>query len=222
VTGSPAHAHGIERLRHAGVYLVTGEPLSNGRTTLSIVAAALDAGIRLVQLREKDLPRAALTDLAHEIRAITRAADSLMIVNDDVEIAIAVEADGVHLGRGDLPIEDARRLAPDLIIGASAHSADEALEAEQRGASYVNIGPIYPTRTKEWSKDFLGPDAVRAVTDVVRIPVTCMGGIKLPHIPGLVAAGAQVIAVVTAITAADDPGAAARELLTVFREARGG
>lgn len=218
---SAAHTAGVERLREAGVYLVTSEALSSGRTTVSIVAAALAAGIRLVQLREKDLPRQAFTDLAHEIRAMTRAAGCLMIVNDHVETAVAVQADGVHLGRSDPPIEQARRMAPGLIIGASSHAVDQALEAERRGASYVNIGPIYPTRTKEWTDDFLGPGAVRDVTDAVQIPVTCMGGIKLQHIPELAAAGAQVIAVVTAITAADDPESAACELLAAFGRARG-
>ena len=127
---------------------------------------------------------------------------------------MAVGADGVHLGQEDLPVAVARQLFPDGIIGASTHSLKQALEAEAAGADYVNVGPIYPTQTKEKLTRFLGPEAIRAVAPHLKIPFTVMGGIKQHHVPELVDAGARIIAVVTAVTAADDPTTAAKS----FRE----
>jgi thiamine-phosphate diphosphorylase len=134
-----------------------------------------------------------------------------------VDVALAVEADGVHLGLEDFPIAAARRLGPDLIIGASTHSRAEAEAAQAAGASYVNIGPLFPTKTKAWGEAFLGLEGLRDVKSAVRIPFTVMGGIKREHIPALVAEGARTIALVTAVTAAPDPEAAARDLLAAIR-----
>lgn len=207
------HAQRQQKLRAAGIYLVTSQTLSGGRSTLEIAQAALDAGIRLIQLREKDLDAGALLRLARQLRRMTAAAGALLIINDRLDIAMAAEADGVHLGQTDLPAGAARGLAPELIIGISTHSVAEARRAELDGASYINIGPLFPTRSKDWAGNFLGLDGLREIAAGVQIPFTVMGGIKLEHIPVLRAAGADAIAVITAITAAPDPGAAARELL---------
>lgn len=211
------HSQRMERFGRAGLYLVTSQPLSAGRPTLAIVEAALRGGARLVQLREKELPLRDLMALARDVRALTRRHDALLIINDRVDVALAVEADGVHLGQSDLPIPDARRIAPDLIVGASSHSVEEAVAAEREGASYVNIGPLFPTRTKEWTDAFLGLDGLRRIAPSVGIPFTVMGGIKAHHVPDLLAAGARTLAVVTAITAAADPETAARDLLARIR-----
>ena len=207
----------MARFRAAGLYLVTSERLSAGRSTETIVRAALDGGVRLIQLREKELSAQALTALAQRVRALTAAAGALLLINDRLDIALAVGADGVHLGQDDLPIADARRLAPDLILGASTHDVAEVRAAEVAGASYVNIGPLFPTNTKVWTSAFLGIEGLRRIAPHVNLPFTVMGGIKAAHIPDLLHAGAQTIAVVTAVTAASDPRAAAADLLAKIR-----
>jgi thiamine-phosphate pyrophosphorylase len=175
-----------------------------------------------MQLREKDLPVGELTTVAREARRLTTEAGSLLVINDDLQVALAVGADGVHLGREDFPVAEARKMAPDLIVGASSHSVEEALDAQKQGASYVNIGPLFPTKTKAWGGEFLGLEGLRQIAPVVSIPFTVMGGIKKEHIRDLVAAGARTIAVVTAVTAAPDPEQAARDLLAEIRKWRDG
>ena len=219
---TPRHSERMQRFQQAGLYLVTSEPLSAGRTTADIVRAALAGGVKLVQLREKEMPLRTFVDLAREVRGLTAAAGALLIINDRLDVVLAVGADGVHLGQDDLPIPAARRLAPDLIIGASTHSIDEARRAQAEGASYINIGPLYPTGTKVWAGAFLGLAGLREVAAVATVPFTVMGGIKRDHIPALVAAGARTIALVTAVTQAGDPQRAAAELLATIRQARGG
>ncbi|MBI2441178.1 MAG: thiamine phosphate synthase [Lentisphaerae bacterium] len=211
------HDERLRQFQQAGLYLVTSQALSRGRRTPEIIAEALAGGVRLVQLREKEMPRNDFFGLAEQVRAQTKAADALLIINDHLDVALAVGADGVHLGTNDFPIGPARRLAPDLIIGASTHSAAEALSAERAGASYINIGPLFPTQTKTWEGEFLGLEGLKKIAALVSIPWTVMGGIKSEHVPALIKVGARTIAVVTAITAADDPEQAARELLALLK-----
>jgi thiamine-phosphate pyrophosphorylase len=203
-----------ERLRvfeKADLYVVITEALCAGRTALEILGMTLAAGVRLVQLREKDLKGHALFELAVEFQRQTKAARALLIINDRMDIALAADADGVHLGQDDLPLKVARGLTPELIIGASTHSLEEALAAEKAGASYVNIGPIFATLTKEGATP-LGPEMIDRIAPQLRIPWTTMGGIKKTNIDQVVSRGAKHPAVITAVTAAPDPTAAAREL----------
>ncbi len=216
------HADRLRRFQAAGLYLVTSQEVSAGRTTDTVLRAALDGGVRLVQLREKTMPLPALYRLAETARALTAAAGALLIVNDRLDLALAVGADGVHLGQEDLPVAAARRLAPGLLLGVSTHSAAEAQAAERGGASYINIGPLFPTRTKAWDGAFLGLDGLNAIASRVRLPWTVMGGITLERLPALLAAGARTVAVVTAITAAPDPAAAARDWLARTLAFQGG
>lgn len=211
------HEQRMARFEKAGLYLVTSQALSAGRTTVDIVAAALEAGVGLIQLREKELPLRDYVALAERVRALTAEADALLIVNDRVDVALGIGADGVHLGQDDLPIPLARKLGPDLIVGASTHNVEEALRAQDEGASYINIGPLFPTGTKHWEGEFLGVEGLRRVAAVARVPFTVMGGIKPAHIPELTRNGATTIALVTAVTAAPNPAAAARELLALIR-----
>jgi len=211
------HEERMLRLLEAGLYLVTSQAMSDGRSTPEIVRASLAGGVRLVQLREKGLPARKLVELAREIRKLTLEAEALLIINDRVDVALAVNADGVHLGQDDLPSFEARRMAPDLIIGVSTHSVAEALDAQRQGASYVNIGPLFRTSTKKLIREFVGLEGLREISRAISIPFTVMGGIKKDHIPDLSSAGARTIAVVTAITAADDPERAAREMLSELR-----
>ena len=207
----------MARFKRAGLYLVTSQAFSQGRSTPAIVKAALAGGARLIQLREKDMPMAQLAALATEVRAMTLKANALLIINDRLDLALAVGADGVHLGQDDLPVAFARQAAPGLIIGASTCSIKEALAAQRGGASYINIGPIFPTTTKTDVHSFLGLEGLRKIVPHVKIPFTVMGGIKAAHIPSLLKTGAGTIAVITAITAAANPRKETKKLLELIR-----
>jgi thiamine-phosphate pyrophosphorylase len=192
----------------ADLYVVITEAFCAGRSALDVLSAALDAGVRLVQLREKNLPDKALYERALQFRELTSAKKALFIMNDRVDIALATGADGVHLGQDDFPISAARSLGHDLIIGCSTHAVHEAIAAQEAGASYVNIGPIFATQTKENVTPALGPEAIDAVNPHLVIPWTVMGGIKLSNIDRVLERGAKRVAVVTAVTAADNVRAA--------------
>ena len=207
----------MNRFRQAGLYLVTGESLSAGRSTPEIVERALGAGVRLVQLREKDRSKRELFRLACRLRKSCDAHQALLIVDDHLDVALASGADGVHLGNDDLPPGAARALFPDGIIGVSTHDEDEARAVERSGASYYNIGPIFPTRTKSWSGAFLGPEAIPRISACCSLPFTVMGGIQRGNIEQVLAAGARTAAVVTAVTRAPDPAAECRLLLEMVR-----
>jgi thiamine-phosphate pyrophosphorylase len=205
------HEQRLHSFHAADLYVVITEALCAGRTALEILGMTLAAGVRLIQLREKDLNSRLLYELALEFRRQTQAEEALLIINDRLDIALATGADGVHLGQDDLPVSVARRLGPDLLIGASTHSLEEALAAQKAGASYVNIGPIFATSTKEAATP-LGPEIIDRIVPQLRIPWTTMGGIKKTNINQVISRGARHPAVITAVTAAPDPNTAAREL----------
>ena len=206
------HAERMERFEKSDLYVVITESFCAGGSSLEVLGLVLEAGVTLIQFREKDLDDDRMYDRALAFRRKTYDAGALLIIDDRLDIALAVDADGVHLGRHDLPISIARKLAPDMIIGASSHSVEQALEAENAEASYVNIGPIYPTQTKLKTASPVGPEIIAKVSEEVSIPVTCMGGIKPENISEVLAHGARHPAVVTAVTAHPDPKAAAAEL----------
>lgn len=200
------------------LYVVITEALCAGRSGLNILDACLAAGVRLIQFREKSGPDRVLYEKARAFRERTRAAGALLIIDDRVDLALAVDADGVHLGQEDLPLRAAQRIAPGLILGASTHSLEEALKAQEAGADYINIGPLFPTGTKALASEPVGPEMIAVVRPRLRIPFTCMGGIKRENIHLPLAQGARICAVVTAVTAAPDPRAAAEDLLRRIRE----
>ena len=162
----------------------------------------IQGGARIIQLREKNYHARDLYHLAMKFREITAAAGILLIINDHVDIALAVAADGVHLGQEDLPLQVARKLAPHLLVGASTHSLEQALQAQQDGADYINIGPIFPTETKKETGNILGPDAIARICPHIEIPFTVMGGINETNINLVLKKGAQRVAMVRAITEA--------------------
>ncbi len=194
------------------IYPVTCERLSEGRTNLEVLEAVIQGGSKIIQLREKDYLKRDLYNLALKFREITARAGVLLIINDHVDIALAVEADGVHLGQEDLPVEVAKNLAPELLIGASTHSLEDVLQAQKDGADYVNIGPIFPTRTKEGVERVVGPEAIATISPHVEVPFTVMGGINEANIDQVLAQGARRVAMVTAITRAADIAAKVRSL----------
>ena len=208
-------------LAEADLYPVTCRELSAGRSDLEVVEAALRGGARIVQYREKNLGDGERLRRAGKLRQVTEEAGALLIINDRVDIALASGADGVHLGRDDLPVAAARRLAPELLIGASTHSLADALESQEAGADYVNIGPIFPTATKEGLQKFLGPDAIVEIAPHLKIPFTVMGGIKAKNMEEVLSRGARRIAVVTAVTKADDITGAVRRLRDIIRSYAG-
>jgi len=207
----------LEHFRRIDLYPVTCQALSAGRSDLEVLDGILAGGARIVQLREKDMPPAALYELAVAFRRKTSEAGALLIINDHIDLALAADADGVHLGQNDMPLAAARRIAPELILGRSTHNRGQALEAEAQGADYVNIGPIYPTGTKPEHTTFLGPEAIREIGPLLKIPFTVMGGINESNIAPVLAAGARRIAVVSAVTRAPDVRAAVARLVELIR-----
>jgi len=204
-------AQRLSAFEKADLYVVITEAFCAGRPSLSVLEQVLAAGVSLVQLREKDLEGRNLYELAVAYRRRTAAARALLIIDDRLDIALAAGADGVHLGQADLPVAAARRAAPELIVGASSHSLEEALAAQEAGAGYVNIGPIFPTATKPGAV-FLGLEAISRIAPRLRISWSTMGGINQSNIAQVVARGARHPAVMSAVTAAPDIGAAARAL----------
>lgn len=202
----------LKRFRETDLYVVITEEFCAGRTALAVLDEVLAAGVGVVQLREKELDDRELFARALAFRERTRRARALLIVDDRLDVALAAEADGVHLGQRDLPLREARRLAPALLIGASSQTPEQAWEAQDAGASYVNIGPIYPTETKATGIPALGPEAITRTAPRLTVPFTVMGGIKAHNVGALLERGARHVAVVTAVTAAADVAGAARAL----------
>lgn len=192
------------------VYPVSCEQLSGGRSDREWLEAVLAGGARMVQLRDKVSPDNVLLEKARYFREKTAEAGAIFLVNDRVDIALIAGSDGVHVGQDDLPPWEIRRLAPDMIVGLSCNSENDVhelgddLTTGRCGVTYYNVGPIYQTGTKEGLHSFLGPDAIPRFTRSCPLPFTVMGGIKLSHVAELVSAGARRIAVVTAISQAED------------------
>ncbi len=198
------------------IYPVSCQRLAAGRTDLEWLDGVLAGGARIVQLRDKESSDRDLLAKALVFRQRTARAGALFLVNDRLDIALLADADGIHLGQDDLDPFAVRRLAPELIIGLSCNSEEQARQVgrwEREGEcplTYYNIGPLFPTSTKERLRDFLGTGAIARFSRHASLPFTVMGGIKLEHVPELVRAGARRIAVVTAISQAPDIAAETR------------
>lgn len=203
----------LNKFQATDIYPVITPEFCKGRSPVKVLEAALKGGAKVVQLRDKADP----SRYAADFRKLTDKYGALLIVNDSLETALQCDADGVHLGRSDMPVIEARKMAPGLLIGASSHSLEKALAAQNAGASYVNIGPIFPTRTKPGAKDFLGVKAIGEIAPHLNVPFTVMGGINKENIREVLAAGARHIAMVTAITEAEDIEKAVAELIRVIK-----
>jgi len=203
------------------IYCLTAEKFSRGRSNIEVVRTMLASGIRLVQYREKDKKMGAKYEECLEIRRMTREAGAAFIVNDDIDLAVLVGADGVHVGQEDLPLEAVRRLVGgDMAIGLSTHSPREALDAVRRGADYIGVGPIFRTFTKEDVCDPVGFDYLEYVAREVDIPFVAIGGIKRHNVAEVVRRGARCVAVVTEIVEADDIGEAIIGLREAMRSGK--
>ena len=182
------------------------------------IAAAIDGGAGIVQLREKHLDHDAFLKEAKRFVALCREKGAVSIINDDVDIALAADADGVHVGQEDLAAGRAREvLGPDKIVGVSAHNVTEALAAQAAGADYLGVGAAFSTGTKTDAKP-ITRETIRAVTAAVEIPAVAIGGITRENLPQLSGCGLAGVAVVSALFAQSDVKAAARELLALSRE----
>jgi thiamine-phosphate pyrophosphorylase len=202
------------------LYVVLDRTAARGRDLVELLALALAGGSRMIQLREKEWPSGRLLPLAEKLRAACAAAGATFIVNDRVDLALAVGADGVHLGQDDLPARAARPLLrPGMILGISTHSVEQARAAQADGADYVAVGSMFATTSKA---DFqlVGPDLMRKLRGEIRVPLIGIGGITPDNVSEVIQAGADGVAVISAVCAAPDPKAAAAGFLTQIRAAR--
>jgi thiamine-phosphate pyrophosphorylase len=204
------------------LYLVTDRELSRCRTTVDIVREAVAGGVTCVQLREKNGGTRKFIEEARALLTLLRPLGVPLIINDRVDVALAAGADGVHLGQQDMPISDARRLAPPgWIIGVSAESLADAIRAEKEGADYIGASPVFATPTKTDTAPPLGLEGLRTIRAAVKIPLVAIGGIQLKNAQNVIRAGADGLAVVSAIVAADSPRAAAAALRREIDAANG-
>ncbi len=210
------------RFPETDLYCLTASEYSLGRTNLDVVKQMLEAGVKLIQYREKEFSKLQKYHECLTIRDLCSQYQACFIVNDDPDVALAVEADGLHLGQDDLPVEVARKIVGDkMLIGLSTHSPQQAEAAVKVGvADYVGVGPIYQTFTK---KNVVAPVSLAYLDYVVRnhrIPFVAIGGIKQNNVADVVRHGATCVAMVTEIVGATDIGAKIRAIRQVMAEAR--
>lgn len=195
------------------LYLCTDRALSLGRPILNAVKDAIAGGVTMVQLREKDISTLDFYGLARAVQSITKAHHIPLVINDRLDIALAVGAEGVHLGQSDLPIRAARALAGNrLFIGVSAQTVDDALMAHAGGADYLGIGPVFPTGSKPDAGEAIGLERLRAICAASPIPVIGIGGIGLHNIEETMKTGVAGVAVISAILSQEDIRTAAEGL----------
>ena len=200
------------------LYAVTDRHWLNGRTLYSQVEEALKGGATFIQLREKELDEEHFLEEAKEIKELCRRYQVPFVINDNVEIALAVDADGVHVGQSDMEAGDVRaKLGPDKMIGVSAQTVEQAVMAEQNGADYLGVGAVFPTGSKADALE-VSHDTLKAICKAVKIPVIAIGGISKENILELSGSGVCGIAVISAIFAKDDIEEAARELRGLTEE----
>jgi thiamine-phosphate pyrophosphorylase len=202
------------------LYLVTDRGLARGRSTAEIVRAAVAGGVTCVQLREKNGPTRLFVEEARLVRDVLVGTGVPLIINDRVDVALAVGADGLHLGQTDMSLADARAIAPGLIIGVSVENLDQALLAQAQGADYLGLSPVFSTPTKTDTAPPLGLDGVALIRSRVSVPMVGIGGIGPGNAAQVLRAGCDGVAVVSAIVAASDPQAAARQLKTIIQRTK--
>ncbi|MCK8826035.1 thiamine phosphate synthase [Fuchsiella alkaliacetigena] len=187
------------------IYCITAEEYSQGRSNIEVVESMLAAEVEIIQYRDKKKSKAEKYQQLLQIRELTKEAEASLIVNDHVDLALAVEAEGVHVGQDDLPVEVVRELVgPEMIIGLSTHSPTEAQEAQQKGVDYIGVGPIFATDTKEDVCAPVGFEYLEYVVENIELPFVAIGGIKEHNIKQVQQRGAECMALVTEILEAED------------------
>ncbi|MBP1908834.1 thiamine phosphate synthase [Methanolobus bombayensis] len=200
-------------------YLVTDSGLSR-KGTLSDVEKAVAAGCRIIQYREKSISTKAMILEAARIKEIC-GNKAIFLVNDRVDVALAVDADGVHIGQDDMPIDIAREiLGPDKIIGLTVHNVEEALEAERMDADYVGLSPIFNTSTKMDAGNGIGPESIRPVKDAIKIPVVAIGGINKKNCESVILGGADSLVAISAVVCGDDVEKETRDFIDLINRSK--
>ena len=194
----------LDIFRSSELYPVVSSEFCLGRDVCSIVADIAAAGAKIVQIREKNLSDSSMFELVKKCKEITDRSGMLLIVDDRVDIAVATGADGVHLGQEDFPLTEAKKLASEMLFGVSTHNAEEIRRALSDNCGYLNIGPMFPTRTKSVACGALGLEKIEELVPMVTCPFSVMGGIKEHHLEMLCSKGFRHIAMVTEITQAPD------------------
>ncbi len=203
------------------LYLVTDRDLSRGRATLKVVKAGVTGGVTCVQLREKNCSTRKFIKEALSVKEYLKKHNIPLIINDRVDVAQAIGADGVHLGQTDMPLTMAKDiLKGSMIIGISVESLEDAIRAEKDGADYIGISPIFATPTKTDTSPPLGLEGLKEISRAVSLPKVAIGGLNKENAGEVIFNGADGIAVVSAIVSADDPRKAAEELIHIIRQVR--
>jgi thiamine-phosphate pyrophosphorylase len=210
----------LQRLK--GIYVIIDAAWLKGRKPSDVAAQAIKGGAGVVQLRCKECSHRDFLNMARDTKNICREKGVLFIVNDSLEIALAVKADGLHAGQEDMPAGEIKKLLPlDMILGYSARTLEEAKQAYKEGADYLGVGAMFATDTKA-SVEVVGPERIRQIKKTVDLPVVAIGGINNGNIREVVKAGADAIAIISAVMGADDAEKATRELVNIFRGLEGG
>jgi thiamine-phosphate pyrophosphorylase len=203
------------------LYVITDETISGGRSHAGIARQATLGGADVIQLRDKTCSTLELLRTARDLRSIIQKSGTLFIVNDRLDVAMASGADGVHFGQDDMRVSTARQLAPPgFIIGVSVGTTGEAVEAERDGADYLAISPTFSTASKDDAGPGRGLDRLREIRGAVSIPVIAIGGINRENVRDVIAAGADGVAVISAVVASPDITVAARELRDLVMECK--
>ena len=198
------------------ICLVTDRDLAKGRSLIDVVAAAVQGGVTIVQLREKSATTRAFLEEARALKALLTPLGVPLVINDRVDIALAVDAEGIHVGQTDMPVEQVRAIAPGRIVGLSITNAAQMAQSDKDLCDYLGVGPLYLQQTKADASTPLGVEGfakLRAMTDK---PVMAIGGLKADNSAPVLGAGANGLAIVTGIISADDPRAAAAEFAKLF------
>jgi len=204
----------IKRL--PGLYAIIDTQALKGRSQLEIASQVIRGGAKAVQLRDKLRSKKELLPIAQQLRNLCAEHNVLFVVNDYLDLALAVDADGLHLGQNDLPIKVTRKLLPiDKILGCSTTTVDQAIAAQSEGADYIAVGSIYPTTSKE-TATVVGLETLRQIRQAVTLPLVAIGGINKDNVGEVVAAGANSVAVISAILEAEDTEEAARQIAIQF------
>jgi len=200
-----------------GVYLVTDRRLLNGHSLEEVVSAAVNAGVCCVQLREKDIPTREFLDVAKRLKALMKQHSVPLVINDRIDIAMAVDADGVHIGQSDMPYDLARKmLKPDAIIGLSVESWEDVELAQTLDVDYIGVSPVFATPTKTDTKTSWGLEGIAKIKSYSKHALVAIGGININNIKSVIKSGADSVAVVSAICSAEDPYKASAELISSF------
>lgn len=203
------------------LHVLTDIVLQSRFSHLEIAKLAIAGGADTIQFRQKSGSTKEMIEEARKIKQVCKEAEVSFIVNDRIDVAIASEADGVHLGQDDFPISMARRLlGPDKIIGGSASDKDEAMDCFSQGADYVGFGPVYVTTSKDDAGPVSGISLLKEVVNTIRLPIIAIGGISVENVPGVMKAGAAGIAVISAVCCKEDPTGATRALYEVLNKGK--